>query len=483
MTRFSSLVRSSIRKLVLLAGLAVIPATAAMLPSVYNNPTSVVYYDVSTQLDTTYSSGSFVLLYDVACMGGICTVDGTVPDEYYLQWKPDITQLLLFTYETGHGTALDSAVVDSIWSDWSYTSPYAYMVNVPGTPPDVVPPPCDTCTITDTLLAYWHWNPDRYDSTFALLDDAASGGIGATWSRTEIMPTLCRPYNWVGQDSCPIFLDTLVGYGPFSKSVRADYLYPDSASMIIAQTRSLPHTFFTGTKTDTIREMWVEISVRSGPEPGRMSGCRDGAAEVEDACDHKTYQLIYANGDGAGGQTAAGRYSIHYWGAGGATTPQRTYIGINDRIGADSAIVLLGGEAAIIPTNGICNDRDGIDYGETINDGDWHLIQHYVRLSSTNEDWSPTTNSMDANVELWLDHERIFSMDSVVDAGTCQVWGTINQDSPGDITWFRQFKVLGYNKDDGGYYGFNESYPLTEKYYVGHVSIFTTNPGWPRWAD
>ena len=135
MIRFSSLGRSLKRGLAIAAGLLVIPLTAAQLPSVYSNTSdseNLTYSSIPAPLDTTYDDGTFVILKTAVCMGGVCYVDPPYPSQFTLRWKPDYSAILLFTYETGIGTALDSIAVDSVWADWGYSDPQAYAVAVPG---------------------------------------------------------------------------------------------------------------------------------------------------------------------------------------------------------------------------------------------------------------------------------------------------------------------------------------------------------------
>ena len=140
MIRFSSLGRSLKRRLAIAAGLLIIPLTAAQLPTVYSSRSDsadLTYSSVSFYGDSTYYDGSKVLLKTAACMGGVCYVDPPYPSEFTIRWKPDYSQILIFTYETGIGTALDSAVVDSIWTDWGYADPQAYALAIPGDPGDL----------------------------------------------------------------------------------------------------------------------------------------------------------------------------------------------------------------------------------------------------------------------------------------------------------------------------------------------------------
>jgi len=102
----------------------------AAIPTVYDE-----YAPPQLELaanDTTYANGTFVIYKTTTCTPMGCFYVGAVPNDFTTRYSNDYAEILLLTYETGFGDALDSAVVDSIWTAWGLGVPLAYDVDVPG---------------------------------------------------------------------------------------------------------------------------------------------------------------------------------------------------------------------------------------------------------------------------------------------------------------------------------------------------------------
>lgn len=172
--------------------------------------------------DTTYGDGRYVALVPGVTdtlTHGTDTVFRFVPDPdsvglgkaYRAVRKPGGDSFLVISYDTLVAAALDSSVVDSIWSAWSLGTPLAYAVDVPDNPTQT-----DTGGASNSTAPVFVDNFQQYTSS---TDFLASYG-DANWL------TL-----WDPEDSTRYQIDTTFSLGQWTQSLKLTIPgAPDSAS-------------------------------------------------------------------------------------------------------------------------------------------------------------------------------------------------------------------------------------------------------------
>lgn len=410
------------------------PALLLALPNVYDGPVQDLY-TIVMESDTTYGDDRYAAL--IPGVWSTATGDSAfVPDPdsiggafaYYAARDPGGDSFIVLSYDTLTAAALDSAAVDSIWSDWQLGTPLAYALNVPGVP---------TGGGIDTAGALIHVNFDIYDSTQHYVDDPTN-----VWGAS----------NSIDQQ----FLDTVLAPEGLTKSLRLEYSYPDTASFCDAQTigRALDLPGFVGDSSG-YREAWFEVAVRTDSQsiggPPNWIDCdviTGGTTANEFAW--KVQQIYLAPSTGYyRWQTVAGNCgafnSNACWKHDG---PAPTYFGDTYGLSSD-----------LDPAWDATNSTDW-------NDETWHKMRYYIRMSSDSV-------TADGVFLVWQDTILVLPGPNPTDADTLHA-----------DPYYASIKGInfGRNKDKGGWYAPNSSvsFPWVETTNIGYITAWVA-PDTPAW--
>lgn len=453
----------------------------AAIPNVYDAARADPFESLYAANDTTYADGHFVILKTAQCTPSGCFYDtGNFPDEFLVTWKrPDFSQLLLHTYEYGHGDALDSAAVDSIWNAWGYLNPQAYALAVPGAPEPLDSLyACTTCTIGDTSTAVSYFFADFYDNTTDLHNDVGDWIYSASWNG----------------DTTKAVLSTRTAYLGVNKSVQYNYIYDtyvcdtNEGSGCDAQTRGTSlHNDIDNkpTVTTPYTEVWWEWSFKLSDN---AMGCSYdeswGAANLpmtpgvvpdttgwinyDPPCAWKFQEFNFTS--------EGGNYGRHMWILyGGTAAPDGNDIfELHWNYGGADACATPGdsGLAWINAANGPpsnniaddlpCDPGFRMQIASYVHDGRWHRARMYMKKSTDLATW-------DGRYAFWLDDS--LWVDNVRDSFI------LRTDTLGYPTRMR----VGANKDHGGVF------PHNERMNWSHAIVWVDTPSWflapdPKWV-
>lgn len=441
----------------LTATLGFLAATAA-IPTVYDQYDESDVPTMYAANDTTYEDGTFVILKTASCVSSICFVEPPYPEQFTVRWKQDVSQLLLLTYETGFGDALDSAAVDSIWEAWGMYSPYAYAVDVPGTPPPIG---CDTCTIGDTSNAITYWFADWFADSAAFVNDYPDGQSYSTAGDAQ-------PWKATVTDT--------TAYGTLEKSVQMNYIYDTylcnedvgSGCKAITNAITLHNDIHNKGTTDSLyRTLWWEFSFRMSAKAFSCSYNEDwGDDNLPHLVPTDTFSLVgYINYEGPCAwkfqefnNTAGDDWGRQMWILITASTSPNA----NDimewfwaREPTDSGQAALGA----MPQNNVNSLLSSYAGARTklstrVFDNQWHRVRFHIRESQPDSTYWNAAFKMWFDDSLWIDTERDSIALRTPDAGG-----------------FQRLK-LGANKDHGGVY------PHTEHAWWSHAILWTDTPSW-----
>jgi hypothetical protein len=441
------------------------PALLLGLPSVYDEPVREFRtigkesQTIVSESDTTYGDDRYVAL--VPGVWSVSTGDSAfVPDPdstgaavaYYAARDPSGDSFLVISYDTMVAAALDSAAVDSIWSAWQLGTPFAYVVDVPGTPSEAG---------IDTAGSWVHMDFSEYTSTADFWSD---------------------PGNKWGADFASyqdhLILDSSFAYPGLTNSMRITYDYPDSASFCdaISAGRGLIIPSYDSLASRPVREYWFEVglyvpttTVGCPPPVGNLDCVALGRASQ--TCAWKTQMVPVNRGSGYG------RYLNTAWNTGG-TNPT----GAGWRMEYAGATFGTGwGIDGYGPTG------DSSDF-QSINHGQWIKFRQHIKMSSD--------SLVEDGYSLSWVNDRLIgpSYEDGMDGGfTGRPDGDTLHASPtwrlldGATEGIGPYQLFwGRNKDKGGHYApqpysqYTTLNPWVENAWVGYMTVWT-NPDTPSW--
>jgi len=412
------------------------PVLLLLVPSVYDAP--VRDTGAVEAVDTTYASGVYAALMPGVTdtlVQGADTLVRLVPDpdsmggaEAYLAVRqPSGKTFLVLSYDALAATIVDSTQVDSVWAVWGLGSPYAYALNVPGTPP----------TSIDTAGALIHANYEGYETVEDLDADPF-------W--TFITPT-AEPVIG-GSPGGEVIIDTTEAYPGLTHSVRHEWTYVDTANF--CESRTLDHAYrYPGYESNDYNEMWVEVAVRfdtlSSAAAPQWIDCADGSSGH--AWKQQQISLNVSQGYGRWQFTmdcSTRNYEDH------------CFVGDNP--------YAIGGSPE---SDGVVGTVKPADIN--LYNGEWRLFRYYVRMATD-------SLTADGTQVWWVDTTQVLPG-----------YGSTDPDILHHTTALIGIRALslGRNKDYGGYWVPEAdtpsiANPWVEKAWIGYSTVWVA-PDTPSW--
>ena len=225
-----------------------------------------------------------------------------------------------------------------------------------------------------------------------------------------------------------IFLDSGVGFGSYSRSMRYDWVNQGTSSVSIGRGVLLP---------EPVDELWAEVAIRWSKN---FTSCHP----EDPPCDHKTLFLQVT-------PDMNGRWEVHVGGGAGEVGPEAMIT-----MGAARGRVEGRPDDSRWYTGDIPWPRPYVGANQFY-DEQWHVVRLHAK-NSTNVD------TFDGRMRLWVDGNLVYDTRQLEAEYGSPRWST------NDGVKMRAI-LLGRNKDKGVDSG-------TESMWIGSVRAWREDPGW-----